>query len=156
MVWVLMAAFFIPLMYILNSKGSEKKARARELDLVRRRLAEKEAEQFESVLSSLDDRELNIIGKTSRSAISLLSEEYHSRIGLEINVAEQILASWPNVADVIPISDVFLLAHNSMNDLLYGLGLENDKITAEIGCTRDELIEIFEKWKTITGRSGIQ
>ena len=143
-------------MYILNSNGSEKKARARELDLVRRRLAEKEAEQFESVLSSLDDRELNIIGKTSRSAISLLSEEYHSRIGLEINVAEQILASWPNVADAIPVSDVFLLAHNSMNDLLYGLGLENDKITAEIGCTRDELIEIFEKWKTITGRSGIQ
>ncbi len=49
MVWVLLAAFFIPLMYLLRSKGSEKKARARKLELIQRRLAEKEAESQSSV-----------------------------------------------------------------------------------------------------------
>ena len=45
MIWaVAIFAFFIPLMWLLNSKGSEKKARERELERIQRRLAEKEAE----------------------------------------------------------------------------------------------------------------
>jgi hypothetical protein len=47
--WIGLAAFLLPLIFILSTGRSEKKARAHELDRIQRRLAEKEAESQSSV-----------------------------------------------------------------------------------------------------------
>ncbi len=44
MLWIILAAFLIPLAYLLSQSGQEKRSRQRELDRIERRLAEKEAE----------------------------------------------------------------------------------------------------------------
>lgn len=42
LLWLALAAFLIPLIYVLTSSGDAKRSRNRKLDQIQRRLAEKE------------------------------------------------------------------------------------------------------------------
>ena len=99
------------------------------------------------MLGHLTDREVELIRRTIIAAAAHLDWDYQTRMGIEKHDTQQILASWPPVADDESGSDVEVLITSSLNDVLNGMGLSDLEVQRHIGCNRTKLSALFRKWR---------
>lgn len=82
---------------------------------------------------------------------AVLTFEFEARMGITEESAVLLLKDWPNVDDTDDNSDACLAINNSLNDLLHGEGVSDEKARKLTGADRHELQRIYKKWATARG-----
>jgi len=98
--------------------------------------------------------EINVIGRVLHllSKGELIEEwEFSPRIGVDLDEFRLLLADWPNWDDSADASAPCLAINNSLNDVLYSLGLPDAEVYEATGVRRAELARIYRKWATARG-----
>ena len=103
------------------------------------------------MLAELSIEEKEIVKKSILHAMTVLGWDYETRIGIKKESAEEILKTWPVIDDESDESESAIVINNSMNDLLYGVGLPDDEILEKIGCNKNEMASVYKKWASHRG-----
>ena len=91
--------------------------------------------------------EVEILRKTVVWVIQCLGSDYQTRVGIEQCQANNYLNAWPDVKRSATHADIALLIHNSLNEVLHGIGLADESMVKELGCNHEGLQGLFEKWQ---------
>ena len=103
---------------------------------------------------SIEDRsveEKEAVRQAIAAMPALLTFEFETRMGLSEASASFLLENWPRINDSDDDSDACLVINNSINDLLYGVGVTDNECKELTGVNREELIRINNKWATARG-----
>ena len=103
------------------------------------------------MLKTLSESEIEIVRKSIVEVVKELDWDLQTRIGVDLERIQEILAAWPHVDDTDDDSDTCLVINNAMNDLLHGIGLRDEKIRARLGYSREQLLSVYEKWAVSRG-----
>lgn len=68
-------------------------------------------------------------------------------LGVQKEEVEGLLARWPAVDDQEEASIAHRAIHSSLGDLIGLRGISEEVCRGEIGVTREELAEVFKRWK---------
>lgn len=99
------------------------------------------------MLDSISSIEVERIRRVIVFVLDALDSDYQTRIGVERSEVLRVMPEWSDIESMGTQSDFSLLVHNSLNDALNGIDITNQECVEKIGCNRDELNELFEKWR---------
>lgn len=108
-------------------------------------------------LSALNQNEMALLGRALllMATGDVLQEfEFGGRIGIELPEFREMMAKWPMWDDLNDDSRECLAINNTLNDLLYGVGLTQSQCTELLGVPRDELLSLYRKWAASRGWSA--
>lgn len=80
--------------------------------------------------------------------------DFHTRLGVTEAEMREILSRWPTVKNTVDVKSFNLAINNSLNDLLYGIGIGDEEAIALTGANREELSRIFSKWRLACDRNS--
>src|SRR5262249_6667494 len=72
--------------------------------------------------------------------------EFSPRIGMELAEFRELLSRWPSWDDASDDSFECLAINNTLNDLLHGVGITEDKCLQNLGASKRELLALYDKW----------
>ena len=106
------------------------------------------------MINALSEKEREVVKLAIQEAMNQLEWDLETRIGVSKDSLEYILHTWPNVDDTKDGSVECVAINNSLNDLLHGIGLSEEKIKESTGVGREELLDIYRKWAKARGWSS--
>jgi hypothetical protein len=80
--------------------------------------------------------------------------DFETRLGITSNSMRGLLKDWPDVDDTNDDSDACLAINNAMNDLLHGVGIDDQKAMELTGTDRAGMLRIYQKWSKSRGWSS--
>jgi hypothetical protein len=80
--------------------------------------------------------------------------DFETRLGITPSSMRRLLSDWPDVDDTNDDSDACLAINNALNDLLHGVGIDDERAKALTGTDREELWRIYRKWARSRGWSS--
>jgi hypothetical protein len=101
---------------------------------------------------TLEERE--VVRRTMQATFRYFDLDFHTRLGVQPETMRLLLASWPEVDDARDDSDACLAINNSLNDLLWGVGISENEAQALVGVPRSEMMRIYKKWAAFRGWSS--
>jgi hypothetical protein len=102
-------------------------------------------------IEALSLEEIEAVRRAISAMPALLTFEFEARMGITEESASFLLENWPNINDVDDDSDACLAVNNSLNDLLHGIGITDERSRELTGVNREELRRIYRKWATARG-----
>ena len=82
-----------------------------------------------------------------------LEGEFHTRLGLEPEELEQIVATYPDIDDLDDNSNEVLAINNCLNEVCHGISFSNREWSQWFSISRSEVDEVYRKWAILRGWS---
>ena len=80
--------------------------------------------------------------------------EKHSRLGLEADDLQQVIARWPNIDDRDENGNDFLAINNCMNEVCNGFQIASVEWSSWFDTPMSEIESTYRKWLLLKGTSG--
>jgi hypothetical protein len=106
-------------------------------------------------LAKLSDSEREIIFQSLNAILKgrFLEGELHSRLGIEPEELEMVVATYPNVDDSDDNSNAALAINNCLNEVCHGLRLSDREWSQWCTVNKSEVEEVYQKWSILRGWS---
>ena len=105
-------------------------------------------------LTTLTEEEQSVVKRTMEATFKFFDFDFHSRLGVTTDEMKALLLNWPNVDDSDSNQIATVAINNSLNDLLHGEGIDDEKAIMMIGVDRDEMLRVYRKWARNRGWSS--
>ena len=107
-------------------------------------------------LAKLSDRDRQIILQCLNAILNgrFLEGEFQTRLGIESEELEQIIAAYPNIDDSDDDSKEALAINNCLNEVSNGIGFSDLEWSKWFNVKKSEVEEVFGKWAVLRGWSG--
>ena len=102
-------------------------------------------------LASLSADEREVVRRSLAATFHYFDFDFQTRLGIEPEEMNSLLAAWPAVDDSDDDSAPCLAINNSLNDLLHGIGISDAEALELVGVNRDEMWRVYRKWATARG-----
>ena len=97
-------------------------------------------------LASLTPNEREVVRRTMQTTFRYFDFDFQTRLGIQPETMHSLLAAWPAIDDAKDDSAACLAINNSLNDLLYGVGIGENEAISLVGVTRAEMERVYRKW----------
>jgi hypothetical protein len=88
------------------------------------------------------------------TAAHVADSEKHSRLGLETDELQGVIAKWPQIDDSAENSNGFLAINNCLNEVCHGFRIAPDDWKNWFDSPESEIKIIYQKWLRLRGLSG--
>ena len=107
-------------------------------------------------LAKLSDSDRQIILQCLNAIFKgrFLEGEFQTRLGIESEELEQIIAAYPNIDDSDDDSKEALAINNCLNEVSNGRGFSDLEWSKWFNVNKSEVGEVFGKWAVLRGWSG--
>jgi hypothetical protein len=109
---------------------------------------------FSAVLMSiaaLNTSEQVIVRRVMQATFSHFDVDFHTRLGVSTTAMQALLDAWPDIDDSSDESDACLAINNALNDLLHGVGIDEQEAMKIAGVSVTEITLIYRKWAVARG-----
>lgn len=106
---------------------------------------------MDMTISTLTDDEREIIRRSMEATFNFFDFDFQTRLGVTPEEMKNILQGWFDIDDSSDDSLATLAINNSMNDLLHGEGIKDDKALELIGVNCSEMLRVYRKWAANRG-----
>ena len=103
-------------------------------------------------ISTLTDDEREVIRRSMEATFEFFDGSFRPRLGVTPEKMKDILRRWPDIDETSDDLTAQLAINNSMNDLLHGLGIKDEKALELIGVNRSEMRRVYKKWAANSGK----
>jgi len=98
---------------------------------------------------TVDERE--VVRRSMEATFFYFDRHFHTRLGVTQEEMRSLLRNWPDIDDANDDSDAALAINNSLNDLLHGVGIADERAFELTGANRAEMRRIYSKWAGLRG-----
>lgn len=97
-------------------------------------------------ISTLTNEEREVIRRSMEATFEFFDFDFQTRLAVAPEKMKDILQNWPDIDDTSEDSIAALAINNSMNDILNGVGIKDDKALELIGVNCSEMRLVYRKW----------
>jgi len=102
-------------------------------------------------LQGLTLEEQEVVRRSMEATFFYFDRHFHTGLGVSQESMRSLLRNWPNIDDSSDDSQAMLAINNSLNDLLYGVGISDERARELTGVDRIEMRRIYSKWAGLRG-----
>jgi hypothetical protein len=102
-------------------------------------------------LSEFDRRVVHQCLMALRGQHLLAEWEFGPRVGVVVEVYDEIVARWPAIDDGSDDSDECLVLNNAMNEICHGIRFEPGEWDRSFTVTRDDVRTVYDRWARSRG-----
>ena len=74
--------------------------------------------------------------------------DFQTRLGVDKQQLREVIADWPLLNDADAASNTSLAINNCLNEICYGVNVNDDTLEQRYGISRHTVDQIYQKWKT--------
>ena len=100
-------------------------------------------------LAALAPEERKVVRRTMEATFRYV--DFHTRLGISPDAMRALLGAWPAVDDAHDDADACLAINNSLNDLLYAVGIGDVEAREVVGVSRADMERVYRKWALARG-----
>ena len=106
-------------------------------------------------IENLSAREQYIVLQCMKATAAEVDDwEKHSRLGIDADELQQIIAQWPSIDDCDEAGAGFLAINNSMNEVCHGFRLPSAEWSTWFDTTIEEVKSVYLKWLALKKTHG--
>jgi hypothetical protein len=105
-------------------------------------------------LAALAPYEREVIQRSMEATFQFFDADFETRLGISPSAMRRLLSDWPDLDDGNDDSDACLAINNAMNDLLHGVGIDDQRAKELTGTDRRGMLRIYGKWAKSRGWSS--
>jgi hypothetical protein len=106
-------------------------------------------------IESLSAKEQYIVLQCMKATAAHVDDwEKHSRLGIEADDLQQVIARWPSIDDRDEASAGFLAINNCMNEVCHGFQIPSAEWSTWFDTTIAEVESIYQKWLALKQTHG--
>ena len=106
-------------------------------------------------IESLSAKEQYIVLQCMKATAAHVDDwEKHSRLGIEADDLQQVIARWPSIDDRDEASAGFLAINNCMNEVCNGFQIASVEWSSWFDTPMSEIESTYRKWLLLKGTSG--
>ncbi|ESQ90473.1 hypothetical protein [Asticcacaulis benevestitus] len=102
-------------------------------------------------IKSLTAEERDIILRSLSATFEYFDFDFQTRLSVDEDAVRGVISGWPNVDDSDDDGEPALVINNSLNDLLYGVGVKDEDFIRLTGVGRAEILRVYRKWAVERG-----
>jgi hypothetical protein len=110
-------------------------------------------------LAKLSDSDRQIILQCLNAILKgrFLEGEFHTRLGIEREELEQVVAAYPHIDDSDDNSNAALAINNCLNEVCHRINFSNREWSQWFTVDRSEVDKVYRRWAILRGwsRAGI-
>ena len=77
------------------------------------------------------------------------NSEFQTRLSIDKQQLREVIAAWPNLNDSDAASNTSLAINNCLNEICYGVNINDDALEQRYSISRQIVERIYQKWKSI-------
>ena len=106
-------------------------------------------------LAKLSDSDRQIILQCLNAILkgNFLEGEFHTRLGIEREELEHVVAAYSQIDDSDDNSNAALAINNCLNEVCHGIRFSNREWSRWFSVNRSEVDEVYRRWAILRGRS---
>ena len=97
-------------------------------------------------LAALAPHEREVIRRAMEATFQFFDADFETRLGIPPAAMSRLLGDWPDLDDANDASDACLAINTAMNDLLHGVGIDDQRAKDLTGADRRDMLRIYRKW----------
>jgi hypothetical protein len=106
-------------------------------------------------IEGLSAKQRDIVLRCMKAAAAHVDDwEKHSRLGLQADDLQQVIARWPNINDGDEDGNDFLAINNCMNEVCHGLSIESAEWSTWFNTPMSDIESTYRTWLALRGVSG--
>jgi len=103
----------------------------------------------------LSAKEQEIVLRCMKATVAHIAEsEIHTRVGLEREELQKVIAQWPNIDDADDGGNGFLALNNCMNEVCHGFRIASEDWNAWFDTPKADIKAAYQKWLGLRRISG--
>ncbi len=75
--------------------------------------------------------------------------EFQTRLGIDKQQLREVATAWLDLDDFDAASNTSLAINNCLNEICYGINVNDDALEQRYGISRQTVERIYQKWKRI-------
>jgi hypothetical protein len=103
----------------------------------------------------LSSKEQLVVLQCMKATVAHVADsEKHSRLGLEPDELQAVIATWSHIDDSTEGSIGFLAVNNCLNEVCHGFRIPPDDWNNWFDLPKSEIEVVYQKWLRLRGLSG--